>query len=147
MWSCVIGIAFILSTFYWINLARVLKYVIDRTEISSLLYYYIHQLISNYLPCFWQSMLISVNNKTFFILHAIFFFTFESIYLKYIKYLQYGTKSEHRISNNMWPHVFISEVRSYFPCFFVFLLGLYILIIVCGNCTLIYNMGRCWNPL
>ena len=81
------------------------------------LYYYVHFLISQYLPCDKQSMITRVNNKTVsFYMTVQFFFTFESIY---IKYLQYGKKIDPIISKYMWPHVFISKFGSYFPCFWL----------------------------
>ena len=50
--------------------------------------------------------------------HRWFFYTFESIYIKYIKSLQSGCKFELSISKNMQPHGFRSGVRSYI---FIFL--------------------------
>ena len=47
------------------------------------------------------------------------FSTFKSICLKYLKSLHFGQKIESDISNDMWPHVFRSEVRSYIFIFLV----------------------------
>ena len=73
VWYYVIGPAFIVSTFTWISLARVLKNVIDTMEIWSRLYYYVHLLIAHYLLQNWQIMLMPVIKKTVFILHDSFF--------------------------------------------------------------------------
>ena len=59
--------------------------VIDTTTITSILYHYVHSLISHYLPHDLQSTLTRVNNKMVFILHDNIFFPLESIYLKYLK--------------------------------------------------------------
>ena len=53
-----------------------------------------------------------------FILHDSFFSTSE-----YIKYIKSGRKFQLCISNDIWPHVFISEVRSYIFMFLVAYLG------------------------
>ena len=50
---------------------------------------------------------------------STFFSTFESIYLKYLKFIQSGRRFELRISNDMWPHVFRSKVVLYIFIFFV----------------------------
>ena len=64
-----------------------------RQKIHQMLYYYVHVLISKYLPRDRQGMLTCVNNNTvLFYTPVLFLFTFESIHLKYIKYPQSGKK-------------------------------------------------------
>ena len=75
-----------------------------------------------YIP--WsKSTLAHVNNKT-----VLFYTTVLSILLnkyisEYIKYIKSGRKFQLSISNDIWPHVFISEVRSYIFMFLVAYLG------------------------
>ena len=64
----------------------------------------------------------------------------------YTKSLQSGQKFDLNISNNIRPHVFRSEVGSYFHSF-GYVSGLYVFILVCSNFPLTSNMGRCWNIL
>ena len=82
MWYCVIIINFSISTSYWIILARVLKNVIDTTNISLtvvLLYSFLYT--SKYLPHGQKIILMRVNNKTVFILHGSFVFLFFLIHI------------------------------------------------------------------
>ena len=72
MWSIFIGISFSISMFSWIRLACMLKNAIDTTEISLILYYYIHSLIYFYLPRDKQITLTSVIKKTFSFYTAVF---------------------------------------------------------------------------
>ena len=76
----------------------------------------------------WYITILTAINKAhphmyltrLFILHDSFFiFMLKSIYLKYLKSLLNRQKSEPSISNDMWPHVFGSEVRSHFICFLI----------------------------
>ena len=91
-----------------------LKNVIDTKIFSSGLYCCFHSLIYHYITQNCQSAIMRVKNKMVFISHESFvFFTFESIYLKSLKYLQSRQKFELKISNNIWPHVFRSGVLSY----------------------------------
>ena len=146
MWSCGIIIAFIISKFYWIRSSCVIKNVIDNTKMSSMLYYYVHHLISHYILHDWQSKLMNIINNTFIILHISFVLpTSESIYLKnlyYSKYLQYGPKFDPSISNYMWPHVsdtksdhniHVLQMRTWIIFF----------LLLCDNFPLTLNMGRC----
>ena len=145
MWSCGIGPMCSVSTFSWIISARVLKNVIDMTKMSSKLYYCVQFLIHQYVPHDQQSTLTYVKNKTLYIVHDSFvLFTSKSIN---IKYLQSGRKFEPRISKYMWPHVFRTEVGSYFPSFSVTYLSHYLFIPVCGNFPITSEIVRCCNPL
>ena len=84
------------------------------------LYYCLNHLISEYLPRDWQNTLASVNNKKIlFYTKVLFSSTFKSTYLKYFKYLQSGRKFKPSISNDMWPNVSRSKVRSYFIYFWL----------------------------
>ena len=57
------------------------------------------------------------------------------------------TKLEPSTSEDMWPHVFRSEVRSYFSFFLVMYADYICLFLVFGNCSLTLKSGSCWNPL
>ena len=112
------------------------------------LYYYVHFLISEYLPHDRQSMLAHFNNKTVLFYTAVFLYTLESIHLKYLKSLQSVHKFELIISNDMWPHVFRYEVGSYiYSYYFVTYLSYILFLFVCGNFTLTLKKWRCWNLL
>ena len=75
---------------------------INITKMPSMLYYYIHALIYNYVPRYWQSTLAIFNNRTVFILLGRFvLFTFGYIYLKYLKSLPLREKFKPSIWNNM----------------------------------------------
>ena len=74
MGSRVIGIEFGASIFSWIKSVCVLKNVINATKDSMILYYYVHYLISHYLPHDLQSTPTRVINKTVLILHDIFLY-------------------------------------------------------------------------
>ena len=121
--SRVIMIAFNVSTFSWIRLSRMLKNVID-TKLFSLkvvlLTSFTYIWISTPRPT--KHAHACQQQGVFFKQYSFVFFTCKSIYLKYP---QCGQKIEPIISNNMWPHVLIYEVGSYFPCFFCYILGLY----------------------
>ena len=65
------------------------------------------------------------------------FSTFESMYLKYLKSLQSGHKFELRISDDMWQHDFIYEVRSYIFIFLVTCIVYILFLVLCGNCPLL----------
>ena len=82
-------------------------------------YYYVNFLISQYLPCDLKITIARVIINTVLFYTTVFFSAFESIYLKYIKSLQSGWKFEPSISNDVWPHVFRSEVGLYFPYFWL----------------------------
>ena len=75
MLSGVINIAFSVSTFSLITLDRVLKNVTDTTEMSSILYYFVHSLIYRYPPCDWQSTLMRVINKTILFYKKVLFYS------------------------------------------------------------------------
>ena len=84
------------------------------------LYHYVYFLTSQYLPRDWQSTLTPVNNKTdSFYIKFLFYFNSESMYLKHIRSIQYGRKFKPSISNDIWPHILISEVGLYFPWFWL----------------------------
>ena len=56
-------------------------------------YYYVHSLISHYLPCDQQSTLTRIINKTVLIFTWNFcLFTLKSMYLKYLNSLQSGKR-------------------------------------------------------
>ena len=66
-----------------IRLARVLKISLIQQTCHQRSYYYVHLLISEYLPRDQQITLARINNKTVLFYTAILFFsTFESINLK-----------------------------------------------------------------
>ena len=109
--------------------------------------FYDHYLISYYCTRDQQSMLTRFNNKTVFILHASFLIQVWTHIRQISKYLQSGTKFEHSISNNTWPHIFRSEAGLYFTFFLVMYLDYILSLILCGNFPLTSNIGRCWNPL
>ena len=93
---------------------------------SSILHYNIRYLISCYLPNYWQNTITRFMNKTVFILRDYFvILSFKSMKIKYIKSLLCGTKFVYNISNNVWPHVFRSEIGLYVQCFYDYVLGLY----------------------
>ena len=133
IWSRVISLTISISMFYWINSAHVLKNVTNTTKISLkvvLLLPFTN--IPIYLP--WYTKQPHAFHKQILFYTVVFFFTQESIYLKYLKSLQSGRKVKPSILNDMWPHVFSSEVGSYFPCFLVtqfahFSLFLYVVIV------------------
>ena len=66
-----------------------------------------------YVFSFHRSTYIACSRSMELKCHRQFFSTFESIYLKYLKSLQSGRKSELSISNEMWQNVFIFVVTSY----------------------------------
>ena len=118
MWSRVIGLAIRLSTFDWIMSARMLKNIIIQKNCHRRLYYYINLLISEYPSRDRQSTIIHFNNKTVLFYTTVWFlFTFESMYLKYIKSPQSGQKFEPRISNDMWPHFSDTKLDHTFHVF------------------------------
>ena len=84
-------------------------------------HYYLNFLIYEYLSCNPQIAIVINGTK----ISLAFSQFFESIYLKYIKYLQSECKSYLRISNEMQQHVFRSGVRSYIFTFFSYVPGLY----------------------
>ena len=102
MCSLVISLAFRVSTFSWMRLAPVLENVINTTKKFIdivFLYSFPYILLSTLLL---TKQACACHKQDGFILHNGFvLFTFESIYLKYLKYLQYGPKFEPSISNNM----------------------------------------------
>ena len=111
------------------------------------LYHCVHYLLYEYLPRDRQSTHRWVNkNMVLFYTKVLFFSTFESIYLKYIKSLQSGQKNWLSISNDMWTHDLRSEVWSYLSYILVTYLD-YIFFLVCGNCPLTSKKGRCKNIL
>ena len=100
-----------LSWFTWNKVSLQALNVIDLANISSMV------VLLRKLPHIWISIPLSTKNaracqqQDSFICHKHFIFsTFESIYLIYIKSIQYRHKLKPRISNYMWPHVLRSEV-------------------------------------
>ena len=74
-------------------------------------------------------------------------FMFESINLKYLKFLQYIPKIKPIISKDMWPNVFRPKVGSYFPYFLVTYWHYILFFIVCNNFPLTLKSVRYWNLL
>ena len=88
----------------------------------------------------WSAIMLTLFvNKNIFILTEL-----ESIR---IKYLHYWPKFKRTISNNMWPHVFISLFGLYVTCSLVAYLAYILFFLVCDNFTFTSKMLRCWNPL
>ena len=105
--------------------------------------YYIIFLISKYWSRDQQSML-TINAPK---MSSTFFSAPKSIYLKYLQYLQSGHKFEISIQNDIWLHVFRSEVGLYIFIFLITYLVYSLFLIVCGNFPLTLNTGMCWNLL
>ena len=147
VWYSVFVIVFSMSKFPWIRSSRVLENVID-TKMPLILYYCWHSLIYHCIPHDRQITTTRVINKKYFISQVSFIlFRFKSIYLKYIQYIQSRKKFEPSISKDMWPHVFRSKVRSYFPCFLVTYLAYTFFLLIWDNFLFTLKTGRCWNPL
>ena len=120
MWYRVIGIAFILSTFFlnkivscsqkchWYEI-KFIRIVLLRSFPDISIYFLWFTIHAH--PCQQQD--------GFYFTRQFFFFGFNYIYLKFIKSLQLGVNFDSSISNEIWPHVFRSEVVSYFPIFLV----------------------------
>ena len=83
----------------------------------------------------------------FILNYSFYFFTFKSIYLKYLKYIKSRPKFGPIISNNMWPNVFRSEVGLYVPCCSVTYFYYILFLIVCKRFPLTLKTFRCWNIL
>ena len=85
-----------------IRSARVVQMSLMQQKCHQRMYYYLHLFISEYTSHYQQITLTRVKNKTvLFYRKFLYFSTFKSIYLKYLKSLQSGHKFELVISNNM----------------------------------------------
>ena len=105
--------------------------------------YDVHLLIFKYLSCDRQIMLaINVTKFSFRV-----FSTFESIFLKYLKYLQSWFKFKIIISNNMWANIFRSEFGSFIFVFLVMYLAYILFLLLCHNIPPTLRTERCYNLL
>ena len=81
-----------------------------------------------------------------FILHDSFVFLYFWINISQISQISTVQKKiDLSILNDMWPHVFRSEVGSCFLYFLVTYLSYIWFLLVCGNFPLTLNTGRCWK--
>ena len=85
-------------------------------------WYHVNLLISEYISRY-QKRMLAIDAKK---ITLMVFSNFKSIYLKHVKSLQSGRKIEFSISNDMWPHVFRSEVGLY-----IFIFWLHTCFILC----------------
>ena len=127
MLSHIINLAFSVSLFSLISFSRALKNIADVMKVQQLLYYYVHFLISNYLPLNLQITLKLCHQQDGLSFYTEYFlFTSEYIYLKYIKSLHSGTTvRDWHLKQYVTTYINI-QIRIILSMYFGYIIGLYI---------------------